>query len=294
MDRLRAIAAFVRAVDLGGLSAAARELHTTQPTVSKLVAALEHQLGVRLLERSSSRTTPTDEGLRFLSSARQLLADYDEAVADLGQRIREPRGLVRISAPVALGVLHLNKLMLQALDAHPQMQIELLLEDRFVDPVEERIDLAVRIGGALPPDLVAQPVAVWPRYVVASASYLERNGHPRRPAELLKHGFLRYTGPDGAVVLSAKDGSTTSVDVPTRYRVNSAIALLEAVRAGAGLTLQPSWMVDALIRRGELVRLLPQWTGPAQTAHLIHAPRRRQAMRVQVMMDLLLASMPAL
>ena len=115
MDRLKAMTAFVRAVELGSLSAAARELHTTQPTVSKLVAALEHSVGARLLERSSTRAVPTDEGLRFLDSARRLLEDYDEAVAELGQRRREAKGLVRISAPVALGELRLNRLMLQAL-----------------------------------------------------------------------------------------------------------------------------------------------------------------------------------
>ena len=191
MDKLRAIAAFVRAVELGGLSAAARELRTTQPTVSKLVAGLERHLGVRLLQRSSTRATPTDEGLRFLASARQLLADYDEAVAELGQQTRVPHGLVRISAPVALGELHLNRLMLQALQEHPQLRIELVLEDRFIDPVEERIDLAVRIGGVLPQDLAAHPLAVWPRYLVAAPGYLACKGRPRRPSDLPGHDYLR-------------------------------------------------------------------------------------------------------
>jgi len=293
MDRLRAIAAFVRAVELGGLSAAARELRTTQPTVSKLVAGLERHLGVRLLQRSSTRATPTDEGLRFLASARQLLADYDEAVAELGQQTRVPHGLVRISAPVALGELHLNRLMLQALQEHPQLRIELVLEDRFIDPVEERIDLAVRIGGVLPQDLAAHPLAVWPRYLVASPGYLARKGRPRRPSDLPGHDYLRYAGPDAPLVLDASDGRNVSVEVPVRYRVNSAIALLEAVRSGAGISLQPRWMVDDLLRRGELVRLLPQWTGPAQTARLVHAPRR-QPMRVQVLKDFLLATVPKL
>ncbi|HYP83630.1 LysR family transcriptional regulator [Variovorax sp.] len=293
MDRLRAIAAFVRAVELGGLSAAARELRTTQPTVSKLVAGLERDLGVRLLQRSSTRATPTDEGLRFLASARQLLVDYDEAVAELGQQTRVPHGLVRISAPVALGELHLNRLMLQALQEHPQLRIELVLEDRFIDPVEERIDLAVRIGGVLPQDLAAHPLAVWPRYLVASPGYLARKSRPRRPSDLPGHDYLRYAGPDAPLVLDASDGRNVSVEVPVRYRVNSAIALLEAVRSGAGISLQPRWMVDDLLRRGELVRLLPQWTGPAQTARLVHAPRR-QPMRVQVLKDFLLATVPKL
>ena len=129
MDRLKAMSAFVRAVELGSLSAAARELQTTQPTVSKLVAALEHTVDVRLLERSSARVLLTDEGARFLASARQLLEDYDEAVAELKQRMREPKGLVCISAPVALGELRPNRLMLQAMAQYPLLEIELVLEE---------------------------------------------------------------------------------------------------------------------------------------------------------------------
>ncbi|MES2940603.1 MAG: LysR family transcriptional regulator [Pseudomonadota bacterium] len=291
MDRLKAMAAFVRAADLGSLSAAARELSTTQPTVSKLVASLEHAVGVRLLERSPSRMVLTDEGEHFLAQARQLLEDYDEAVAGLRQRVRQPRGLVRISAPVALGELRLNALMLQALDTYPLIEVELVLQDRFVDPVEERMDLTLRIGGVLPPDLVARRLAVWPRYLVASPDYLARKGRPRRPADLAKHDYLRYAGRDDAVALGGKAGSVT-VAVPARYRVNSAVAMLEAARSGAGIALEPCWMVDAALRDGSLVRLLPQWTGPAQTAHLLHAPRRRQPMRVQAMLDILAAAVP--
>ena len=295
MDRLRAMDVFVRAVELGSLSAAARDLGSTQPTVSKLIAGLEASVGVRLLERSSARAAPTDEGLRFVASARQILADYEETVAELGQRTRAPRGLVRVSAPVALGELHLNRLMLEALGQHPQLQIELLLEDRFVDPVQERIDISVRIGGAPAPDLVAQPLAVWPRYLVASPGYLKQRGKPRRPEDLGNHAYLRYgSGGDDALALSAADGRSATVHVPARYRVNSAIALLEAVRCDAGISLQPSWMVNPLLRSGELVRLLPRWSGPAQVAQLLHAPRRRQAMRVQVMLDFLLAALSRL
>ncbi|MDB5243923.1 MAG: LysR family transcriptional regulator, partial [Spirosoma sp.] len=288
MDRLKAMNAFVRAVELGSLSAAARELNTTQPTVSKLVASLEHSVGARLLERSSTHMVPTDEGSRFVGRAKELLEDYEDAISELVASSRDPKGLVRISAPVALGVLRLNALMLQALQAFPLLEIELLLEDRFVDPVEERIDLTLRISGTLPPDLVAHPLAVWPRYFVASPDYVERKGKPRQPADMVTHDYLRYAGNDDAVVLNGPAGAVT-LSVPTRYRVNSAVAMLEAVRSGAGVALQPSWMVDALLKEKKLVRLLPQWTGPSQTAHLVYAPRRRQPIRVKLMTEFLLA-----
>lgn len=291
MDRLRAMNAFVLAVDLGSLSAAARSLSTTQPTVSKLIAALEASLGVRLLERGAAKAQPTDEGLRFADSARRLLEDYDEAVATLDDSTRRPRGLVRISAPVALGQLHLNALMLQALQAYPELEIDLMLDDRFVDPVEERFDLTVRIGDKLPPDLVARQLATWPRYIVASRDYVQRHGHPRRVEDLARHPFLRYPlgaqhGSNETVPLQGPSGH---VDAPitTRYRLNHAAALLEAVRGGAGIAFQPSWMVDGLIASGELVRLLPRWTGPSQVAFIVYPQRRRQPMRVKVMLEML-------
>lgn len=194
---------------------------------------------------------------------------------------------MRISAPVALGLLRLNALMLQALEEFPQLEIELLLEDRFVDPVEERIDLLVRIGGVLPPDLVAHPLAVWPRYLVASPDYVARRGKPKHPRDLSRHAYIRYAGNDDNVGLTGPAGSV-AVEVASRFRVNSAVAMLEAVLSGMGVSLQPSWMVDGLLRERRLVRVLPQWTGPAQAAHLVHAPRRKQPMRLQVMTEFLL------
>jgi DNA-binding transcriptional LysR family regulator len=289
MDRLKAMGAFVRAVELGSLSAVARELGTTQPTVSKLVAWLEGEVGARLLERSSQRVLPTEEGSRFLAGAKRLLEDYEEAVGEVASGVREPRGLVRLSAPVALGELRLGALVLEILAQLPQLQVELLLEDRFVDPVEERMDLTIRIGGVLPPDLVARPLAVWPRYLVASPDYVRRKGRPRRPQDLASHDYLRYAARDEALHLGGRDGNVV-LELASRYRVNSAIALLEAVHAGAGIALQPCWMVDDALREGQLVRVLPRWTGPAQTAHIVHAPRRRLPMRVQAVMDYIVAA----
>lgn len=289
MDRLKAMGAFVRAVELGSLSAVAREMSTTQPTVSKLVAWLEREVGARLLERSSQRVLPTEEGSRFLVSAKRLLEDYEEALDEVASGVREPRGLVRLSAPVALGELRLSRLMLEMLAKLPQLQVELLLEDRFVDPVEERVDLTIRIGGVLPADLVARPLAVWPRYVVASPEYVRRKGRPRHPQDLAGHNYLRYADGDEAVRLSGPDGSV-ALDLASRYRVNSAIALLDAVHSGAGIALHPCWMVNEALRQGTLVRLLPRWTGPAQTAHIVHAPRRRLPMRMQAVMEYLVAA----
>lgn len=294
MDRLRAMGALVRVAELGSLSAAARSLSTTQPTVSKLISALEDVLDVRLIERGAARVVLTDEGQRFVEDARRLLEDYEDSVSNLGARMREPRGLVRIAAPVALGELKLNALMWRSLQQYPELQIELALEDRFVDPVEERFDLTVRIGGVPPADLVARELAKWPRYIVASPDYIARYGSPKVLEDLTRHQFLRYPNWTGdEVTLSSSQGSA-KLPVTTRYSINHAVALLDAVREGAGIAFQPCWMVNELIARKELVRLLPAWSGPEQIVYLMYPRQRRQAMRVQVMKDLLIREIQAL
>lgn len=294
MDRLRAMGALVRVAELGSLSAAARSLSTTQPTVSKLISALEDVLDVRLIERGAARVVLTDEGQRFVEDARRLLEDYEDSVSNLGARMREPRGLVRIAAPVALGELKLNALMWCSLQQYPELQIELALEDRFVDPVEERFDLTVRIGGVPPADLVARELAKWPRYIVASPDYIARHGSPKVLEDLTRHQFLRYPNWTGdEVTLSSSQGSA-KLPVTTRYSINHAVALLDAVREGAGIAFQPCWMVNELIARKELVRLLPAWSGPEQIVYLMYPRQRRQAMRVQVMKDLLIREIQAL
>ena len=286
MDTLRALSAFVHSVDLGSLSAAARALDTTQPTISKLVAGLERALGVRLLRRAATGLSLTEEGQRFHERARRLLEDYGDAVADAREQVQQPQGLLRVSAPVTLGQRHLNAMAVEFLRLYPEIQLELVLDDRFIDPREERIDVSLRVGGALPPDLVARHLGAWPRILVASPAYIAARGKPRRPQDLVAHDYLRYAPGDDGVLLTGPEGPVT-VPVRSRYRVNNAVALLDSVMAGAGLSLQPTWMVAELLADGRLVRVLGRHTGPAQELHLLHAPRRHQPVRVPVVVDFL-------
>ena len=286
MDTLRALSAFVHSVDLGSLSAAARALDTTQPTISKLVAGLERALGVRLLRRAATGLSLTEEGRRFHERARRLLEDYGDAVADAREQVQQPQGLLRVSAPVTLGQRHLNAMAVEFLRLYPEIQLELVLDDRFIDPREERIDVSLRVGGALPPDLVARHLGAWPRILVASPAYIAARGKPRRPQDLVAHDYLRYAPGDDGVLLTGPEGPVT-VPVRSRYRVNNAVALLDSVMAGAGLSLQPTWMVAELLADGRLVRVLGRHTGPAQELHLLHAPRRHQPLRVRVLVDFL-------
>lgn len=286
MDTLRALSAFVLSVDLGSLSGAARALDTTQPTVSKLVAGLERSLGVRLLRRAATGLSLTHEGQRFHERARRVLEDYGDAVADAREQVQQPQGLLRVSAPVTMGQRYLNAMAVEFLRLHPEIQLELVLDDRFVDPREERIDVSLRVGGALPPDLVARHLGTWPRVLVASPGYVALRGKPRKPQDLVAHDYLRYAAGDDGVLLTGPDGPV-AVPVRSRYRVNNAVALLDSVLAGAGISLQPTWMVADLLAEGRLVRVLGRHTGPAQDVHLLYAPRRHQPLRVRVLVDFL-------
>ena len=286
MDTLRALAAFVHSVELGSLSGAARALDTTQPTVSKWVAGLERSLGVRLLRRAATGLSLTEEGQRFHERARRVLEDYGDAVADAREQVQQPQGLLRVSAPVTLGQRHLNAMAVEFLRLYPDIELELVLDDRFVDPREERIDVSLRLGGPLPPDLVARHLGTWPRVLVASPAYVASRGKPRKPQDLLTHDYLRYAAGDDGVLLTGPNGPV-NVPVRSRYRVNNAVAMLDSVLAGAGISLQPTWMVAELLADGRLVRVLGRHTGPAQEAHLLYAARRHQPLRVRALVDFL-------
>jgi DNA-binding transcriptional LysR family regulator len=138
----------------------------------------------------------------------------------------------------------------------------------------------------LPPDLVARHLGTWPRVLVASPSYIAARGKPRKPQDLPAHNYLRYASGDDGVLLQGPDGPVT-VPVRSRYRVNNAVALLDSVLGGAGISLQPTWMVADLLAEGRLVRVLGRHTGPAQEVHLLYAPRRHQPLRVRVLVDFL-------
>ncbi|MEN4920680.1 LysR family transcriptional regulator [Achromobacter spanius] len=288
MDTLRAMRAFVRAVDLGTLSAAAREQGLSQPALSKIVAALEKDLSVRLLERSTTRVVPTEQGKRFYDRATRVLEEYTEAVADARGQTETPTGLLRVNAPVALGQFRLNALILQFLQAHPAIQVELILNDRFVDLVEEGVDVALRLGGELPPNAVARKAAESPRWLVAAPAYLAARGKPRTPDDLAAHEYVRYAWLAAGGALELHRGATRAVvQTQGRYRVNNALAIRETLAMGAGIGLCPAWLVQDLLASGDLQRVLPAWSAAPQEAFLIYPSRRYQSLRARLLIQFL-------
>lgn len=297
MDTLHAMRVFVRTMELGSLSAAARELGTTQPTVSKLLAQLEARLGVRLLERSTRGPVPTEQGLRFHAHAKGLLEEYEAAVGAARGATGKAEGLLRLNAPVALGQFKLNAIVQDFLGAHPGIEVELILNDRFVDLVEEGVDLALRLGGALPPSVIARHLGTAERFLVAAPGYLARHGAPMDPDDLGAHAFVRFAWSFGDRLELLRGGESRVVAVAGRYRVNNAFAIVEALLMGSGIGLCPEWLVRERLDRGELVRVLPGWSAGAQDLHLLYPSRRYQPLRTRLFIEYAsarLAAMPGL
>ena len=276
---------FVRTLELGSLSAAARESGTTQPTVSKLLAQLEQELAVRLFERSTRGLSPTEQGQQFYRDARLVLEQYDAAVSALQGMGGKPSGTLRINAPVALGQYRLNAIVQQFLAAHPGIGIELILNDRFVDLVEEGVDIAFRLGGVPPPDVVGRRLATIPRMLVASNAYLAARGTPATPQELAVHDFVRFAWTPGNALLLTREGEEVQVSTSSRYRVNNALAIREALTLGSGIGICPEWLVRDLLDSGELVRVLPDWSASPQDLYLLYPSRRFQPLRARLFID---------
>lgn len=294
MDTLRAMRVFVRTLELGSLSAAAREAGTTQPTVSKLLAQLEDDLGVRLFERSTRGLSPTEQGQQFYRDARLVLEQYDAAVSAVQGMSGKPSGNLRINAPVALGQYRLNAIVQQFLAAHPAIEIELILNDRFVDLVEEGVDIAFRLGGALPPDAVGRRLATIPRMLVASSGYLSARGTPATPQDLSGHDFVRFAWTPGNALALFREGEELQVPTSSRYRVNNALAIREALMLGSGIGVCPEWLVRDLLDSGELVRVLPDWSASPQDLYLLYPSRRFQPLRARLFIDFAIDQIRAL
>lgn len=286
MDTFQSMRLFARAIELGSFSAVARAEQTTQPTVSKIVAALEKNLGVRLIERTTTSLTPTEEGRRFYQRCKQLIEEYVDAIADVRGQAQQLAGTLYVNAPLGLGELRLNALVGEFLASHPRIEVELILNDRMVDLVEEGVDIAIRLGNQLPPNAVARNVASSPRVLVASPGYIKRAPRIRRPQDLAAHQYIRFAGPGSEPVLEfSRDTEKVAVATTGRYRVNSSLALRQCFLEGIGLGSAPAWLVQDLIDKRELVRVLPKWVQPPQPLHLVYPSRRYQPLRTRAFLQ---------
>lgn len=285
MDTLHAMRVFVRTLELGSLSAAAREFGTTQPTVSKWLAQLERQLRVRLVERSTRGLSPTEQGQRFHADAKRIVEQFDAAVGDVQGMTGQAAGLLRINAPVALGQFRINAMVQRFMADHPAIDVELILNDRFVDLVEEGVDVAFRLGGNLPPDAIGRHLATVPRFLVAAPAYLARRGMPAVPDDLSAHAFVRFAWTPGNTVDLFRGDEQARPPTASRFRVNNALAIREALVLGSGIGVCPDWLVRDLLDSGELVRVLEGWTARSQDLYLLYPSRQFQPLRTRLFID---------
>lgn len=290
MDRLQAMRIFRAVVEAGSFAGGARRLGLSNAMVSKQVARLETFLGVRLLVRTTRRLQLTAEGERYLHGAGRLLDELHELEAGLNEQRGEVRGRLRLSAPLDFGVRELIP-ALQAFEReHPAVALEVVLEDRRVDPLAEEFDLVVRIGELEDSSLIARRLTSMPLHLYAAPSYLEARGTPRHPRELSGHRCLQYSLQRGGPGWTFRvDGKPERVRFTPVLTCNNGRALTEAAARGMGLVLEPAFLGEPEVAHGRLVRVLEAFCPPPLGVHLLYAERELMPTRLRVLIDTLLA-----
>lgn len=275
MDRLREMELFVRVVETGSFSAAARDLKLGQPGISKTIAALEERLGVRLLVRSTRQLSPTEAGTAFYERALRAVAEANEADAAAQGAGGGLEGRLRICSPVTFARLHLVPKLGAFLDAHPKLRLELVMDDRLIDLVAENIDAAFRLGALTDSSLRARKLAQAERLVVATPSYLARRGAPSNPTDLLEHDGIIYGQSSGGQEWVFRRGtSEISIRLRTRLTLSAAEGVREAVLAGQGFAITSRWMFAPELASGLVTPILKDWTLPAMELWVIYPSGR--------------------
>ena len=263
MDRLASMETFVRVVETGSFSGAARQLRVGQPAVSKSVAQLEEYLGVKLLTRSTRGLTPTEAGLGYLERARRTLEEAAEAELAARGAGAGLKGRLRICAAVTFARIHLIPMLPKFLTQNPDLELEVVLDDRQIDLVQEGIDVALRMGKMMDSTLTARRVARCKRLVLGTPAYFDRAGTPSTPSELSKHQAVVYLQGEGSVWSFRRESSELAVTVQSRLRVTAAEGVRAAVLADVGLTISSEWMFSPELRSGAVRAVLLEWSLPA-------------------------------
>lgn len=295
-DRLTGIEVFVEAIRLGGLSAAARALHMSPAMAAKHLTALESRLGVTLVHRTTRRLLLTEAGAAYLERANRVLADLSEAEAEAAAQGATIDGHLRVSVPMSFGVLHVAPLVAAFTRRHPGITIELGMSDRRVDLVEERWDMAIRIGRLLDANLVARKLADMRLVVCGAPSYLARRGTPTRIADLADHDCLGFTlsMPGQGIWRFGVDGAIHQPVRGTMHADNGDV-LVEAAAEGLGLVYGPRFIAARALREGRLVEVyLDQPLAQLGAIHAVTHPSRRPAARTRAWIEFLAEQLPPL
>ena len=290
MDQFASMATFVRVVDAGSLSGAARSLPSSLTSVSRQISALEQRYGTQLLLRTTRRIALTDDGRILYERAKSILGELKEVEATLSRGRQEPSGRIGISAPTLISRLLVAPLLAEFLRRYPSLTLDLLLVDRAVDMIEEDIHLSLRIGHLPDSQLVARKLADLRLIVCASRAYLERRGVPQMPGDLSRHDCLVFSQTPGAAEWRFKEGAKAErrIRIAGRLWMNSLDALVSAAKEGAGIVRVPSWQVEADIAAGGLQRILLDYEPPPTPLYLLFQPSRQASPKTRLFVDYLL------
>lgn len=292
MDRLTSLGVFVAAVEEGSLAAAARRFGLSPAMAGKHVSAIEAQLNARLLQRTTRRLSLTDIGQTYYVRSKQILEAFEDAGREAHDSQRTARGVLRIAAPVTFGAMHLGEVTARYLEDHPQVNVEVLLGDRYVDLLEAGIDVAIRIGKLQGNGLVTSRIAPCRMVMCASPAYIERHGTPRRPNDLRHAQRLVFSEAVSAgdwTLFDAKNRAHV-IEGPCRVAANNTQMLMSAALAGAGVAYGPTFVFGEHLRRGELVALLPNYRATELAIQAVYPSARRIPLKVRRFVDYLTAA----
>lgn len=287
MDRLRLMETFVRVVETGNFSAVARQANSTQSAISKQVQALEADVGVLLLVRSTRSHALTEAGRLYYQRCKQVLDTLEEARIEVHRAEHEVSGLLRVAAPMAFGRIHIVPRLAAFYQRYPKMRIDLQLDDSFVDLVAAGIDVTFRVGELKDSRLIARRIGSVARAVIVSASYLQRHGAPRKPDDLSEHNCLLYTGIDNFnewTFYGAKDKPIT-VRVGSNFQSNSSEAIRQGVMEGLGICYSPTWIYGRDLREGTVQVVLGDFKPSTLPLNVVYQPERRPSIKINSFVD---------
>ncbi len=291
MDRLAAMQVFVAVVDGGSQVAAAEQLGLSRPVVSRHLAALEDWAGARLMHRTTRRLSLTPAGEQTLARCRDILALSEDLRRSVAAPEGTPQGLLRVTVSTSFAQAQLAGLITRFVQLHPAVSVDLVVLDRAVNLVDERIDLALRISNDLDPNLIARRLTVCRSVVCAAPAYLQRHGMPAQPDDLARHNCLTHTYAGKSLWHFERDGVPLAVAVAGNISANEATALLQAACAGAGIAMLPTYLAAPLLRAGSLVALLPGVAPRPLQLHAVYASRRHMSPALRALLDFLAAQL---
>jgi len=288
MDKINAMKIFRRVAESGSFSAVSREMHISQPTVSKQIAALEDDLCTKLLSRSTRELNLTDAGQRYYERCCLILDELDETEANIRNQQNFPTGLLRINLPIAAGRIKILPCIWDFFNSYPDLKMDTRFDDNYVDLIKEGVDVAIRIGELSDSSLVARKIGTIPRYLVASSAYLEKHGEPKTLQELQQHNCIVYNllNTRNEWHFNSKNGKQ-KISVHGRFSSNSPDAIRQAVTQGQGIAVILGWIVEQDIAQGKMKVIMKDYAPTALDINAVYPQRRFMPAKVSLFLDYL-------